>query len=165
MRQKTAVKTIAKSFDISPKRSRASIVTFSDSTASLDASLNSFATTSDFENAVSSLSYGRERGDLSQALKLAEEKVFPEARKTVAKIAVIVIDGKEAQNGRWRDSVLSLGKAGVRVLLVVIGSEVDRASLQALVQSDGDVIVIDSFIGLLKNSVEVAKSTCEAASK
>lgn len=114
---------------------------------------------------MSSLRYGRERGDLSQALKLAEEKVFPEARKAVAKIAVIVIDGKEAQNGRWRDSVLSLGKAGVRVLLVVIGSEVDRASLQALVQNDGDVIVIDSFIGLLKKSVGVAKSTCEAASK
>lgn len=139
-------------------------MTFGDSTASLDATLDSFSSTSDFEKAVSSLRYGTGRGDLSKALKLTEEKVFPEARKGVAKIAVVILDGKEDKNGQWRDSVLSLRKAGVRVLLVGVGPEVDRASLRALVQNE-DVIIIDSFIGLLKNSVDVAKSTCDAAGK
>ena len=94
-----------------------------------------------------------------------EEKVFPKARDGVAKIAVVILDDKEDRNGRWRDYVLSLRKAGVRVLLVGIGSQVERASLRTLVHSDGDILIIDSFIDLLKNSVGLAKSTCEAASK
>ena len=153
---------------MSPRRSRASIVTFSDSTASLVTSLDSFSTTSDFQKALTSITYGSGRGDLSKALKLAEEKIFPEARKQFAKIAVVVLDGSESKDGPWRDSVRSLRKAGVpgvRVVLVVVGSEVDRASLRTLVQDDGDVIVIDTFISLLKKSVGIAKNTCDVAGK
>lgn len=140
-------------------------MTVSDSSASLDASLDAFSSTNEFEETLSSLRYGSLRGDLSKALKLVEEKVFPKAREGVAKIAVVILDDKEDRNGRWRDYVLSLRKAGVRVLLVGIGSQVERASLRTLVHSDGDILIIDSFIDLLKNSVGLAKSTCEAASK
>ena len=165
LRQKTAIKTIAKSFGISPRRSRASIVTVSDSGASLVASFDAFSSTNEFEEALSSLRYRGGRGDLSEALKLVEEKIFPKARERVAKIAVVVLDDQDDRDRRWRDSVLPLRKAGVRVLLVWVGSNIDRASLRTLVDSDGDVLITDSFIGLLKNSVEFAKSTCEAASK
>ena len=163
MRQNTAVKTIARSFGISSKRSRASIVTFGESSASVKASLKSFSSTKEFQEALSSLSYEKARGDINQALKLAEEKVFQEARKEFPKIAVVVLDGKENKNGQWRDSVLSLRKAGIRVLLVGVGSEINRASLRALVERDNDVIIMDSFTALLKNSVQLAKSTCNAA--
>ena len=94
-----------------------------------------------------------------------EEKIFPKVRDRVAKIAVVILDDKLNRNGRWRDSVLSLRKTGVRVLLVGVGSNIDRASLRMLVQSDADVVIMDSFIGLLKNSVGLSKSTCDAASK
>ena len=140
-------------------------MTVSDSRASLVASLDAFSSTNEFEEALSSLRYGRGRGDLSEALKIVQEKVFPEARERVAKIAVVILDDKEDRNGRWRDYVLSLRKAGVRVLLVGVGSQIDRDSLRTLVHSDGDVLIIDSFINLLKNSVGIAKSTCEVASK
>ena len=114
---------------------------------------------------MSSLRYGGGLGDLSVALKLAEEKIFPKARERVARIAVVILDDKVNRNGLWRDSVLSLRKAGVRVLLVGVGSKIDRASLRTLVHSDADVFIVDSFIGLLKNSVGLSKSTCDAASK
>lgn len=140
-------------------------MTVSDSSASLDASFDAFSSTNEFEETLSSLRYGSLRGDLSEALKLVEEKVFPKAREKVAKIAVVILDDKEDRNGRWRDYVLSLRKVGVRVLLVGIGSHVERASLRTLLHSDGDILIIDSFIDLLKNSVGLAKSTCEAASK
>lgn len=140
-------------------------MTVSDSRASLVASFDAFSSTNEFEEALSSLRYGGGRGDLSEALKLVEEKVFPKARERVAKIAVVILDDKDDRDRRWRDSVLPLRKAGVRVLLVWVGSKIDRASLRALVHSDGDVLILDSFIGLLKNSVGLAKSTCEAASK
>ena len=165
LRQNTAIKTVAKSFGISPRRSRASMVTFSDSRASLVATLDAFSSTNEFEESLSSLRYGGGLGDLSVALKLAEEKIFPKARERVARIAVVILDDKVNRNGLWRDSVLSLRKAGVRVLLVGVGSKIDRASLRKLVHSDADVLIVDSFIGLLKNSVGLSKSTCDAASK
>lgn len=141
------------------------MVTFSDSRASLVATFDAFSSTNEFEESLSSLRYGGGLGDLSVALKLAEEKIFPKARERVARIAVVILDDKVNRNGLWRDSVLSLRKAGVRVLLVGVGSKIDRASLRTLVHSDADVFIVDSFIGLLKNSVGLSKSTCDAASK
>ena len=77
IRQKVAVKTVAKAFGISSRRSQASIVTYGDYSASVDTSLGieSITSTEDFFKAVTSLKYGRARGDIRQALKLAEEKV------------------------------------------------------------------------------------------
>lgn len=140
-------------------------MTRSDSRASLVASFDAFSSTNEFEEALSSLRYGGGRGDLSEALKLVEESIFPKARERVAKIAVVILDDRDDRDRRWRDSVLPLKKAGVHVLLVGIGSNIDRASLRRLVDNDGDVLITDSFIGLLKDSVRLAKSTCEAASK
>lgn len=140
-------------------------MTVSDSRASLVATFDAFSSTNEFEESLSSLRYGGGQGDLSVALKLLEEKLFPKAREGVANIAVVILDDKVNRNGRWRDSVLSLRKKGVRVLLVGVGSKTDRSSLRTLVHSDADVVILDSFIGLLKNSVGLTKSTCDAASK
>lgn len=140
-------------------------MTVSDSRASLVATFDAFSSTNEFEESLSSLRYGRGQGDLSVALKLLEETLFPKAREGVANIAVVILDDKVNRNGRWRDSVLSLRKKGVRVLLVGVGSKTDRSSLRTLVHSDADVVILDSFIGLLKNSVGLTKSTCDAASK
>lgn len=140
-------------------------MTVSDSRASLVATFDAFSSTNEFEESLSSLRYGGGQGDLSVALKLLEEKLFPKAREGVANIAVVILDDKVNRNGHWRDSVLSLRKKGVRVLLVGVGSKTDRSSLRTLVHSDADVVILDSFIGLLKNSVGLTKSTCDAASK
>lgn len=140
-------------------------MTVSDSRASLVATFDAFSSTNEFEESLSSLRYGGGQGDLSVTLKLLEEKLFPKAREGVANIAVVILDDKVNRNGRWRDSVLSLRKKGVRVLLVGVGSKTDRSSLRTLVHSDADVVILDSFIGLLKNSVALTKSTCDAASK
>lgn len=138
-------------------------MTFSDSSASVRASFQSFTSTKEFQDALSSLKYEKTRGDIDLALKLAEDKVFPMARKRVAKIAVVVIDGKENNNDQWQDIVLSLQKAGVRVLLLGIGTEIKGESLRRLVERDDDLIIEESFITLLKDSVQVAKTACSAA--
>ena len=139
-------------------------MTFSDSSASVSASFESFTSTKAFQDSLSSLTYKDKRGDIRLALKLAE-RAFPKARKGVAKIAVVVIDGRENNNGQWQDSVFSLRKAGIRVLLLGIGTEIKRESLRKLVEKDDDLVIKDSFITLLKDSVQVAKTTCSAAGK
>ena len=71
------MKTVAKGFGISSRQSRASIVTYGGYSASVDASLgiDSISSTDDFLEAVTSLKYERNRGNIREALKLAEEKV------------------------------------------------------------------------------------------
>lgn len=71
------MKTVAKGFGISSRRSRASIVTYGGFSASVNASLgiDSISSTDDFLKAVTSLKYQRNRGNIREALKLAEEKV------------------------------------------------------------------------------------------
>ena len=72
IRQQLAVKTIGKAFGFSPKGSQASILTYGGNSALLDDSLSS---SEDFFDAVNSLRYESVRGDVRQALRLAEQKV------------------------------------------------------------------------------------------
>ena len=77
IRQKLALKTIAKAFALSPRESQASILTYGGYAASVTPSqgIDSFSSTEDFLTAINSLRYGRNRGDIREALKLALEKV------------------------------------------------------------------------------------------
>lgn len=71
-------------------------------------------------------------------------------------------DEQEWKNSRWTTSLLSLRKAGVRVLLVGVGPSFNYTSLRSLVENDRGVIIIDSYFELLRNSVELANTTCVA---
>ena len=77
IRQKLALKTIAKAFALSPRESQASILTYGGYAASVTLSqgIDSFSSTEDFLTAINSLRYERNRGDIREALKLALEKV------------------------------------------------------------------------------------------
>ena len=57
---------------------------------------------------------------------------------------------------------MSLRKAGVRVLLVGVGPSFNYTSLRSLVENDRGVMIIDSYFELLRNSVELANTTCVA---
>ena len=77
LRIKATVKTIAKGFQISTRGSRASVVTYGAFSAVVNVSLgiDSISSTDMFLRAVDSLRYGRDRGDLREALRLAEKQV------------------------------------------------------------------------------------------
>lgn len=92
-------------------------------------------------------------------------QVFPRARKGVAKVAVIIIDGEEDKNRGWRNSVLLLKKMGVRVVLVGVGSDALRSSLLPLVENKADLVLTSSFNDMMRNAVDLAKTTCNAAGK
>lgn len=89
-------------------------------------------------------------------------QVFSKARGGIAHVAVVFFDEQEWKNSRWTTSLLSLRKAGVRVLLVGVGPSFNYTSLRSLVENDRGVIIIDSYFELLRNSVELANTTCVA---
>ena len=92
-------------------------------------------------------------------------QVFPRARKSVAKVAVIIVYGEEDKNRGWRNSVLLLKKMGVRVVLVGVGSDALRSSLLPLVENEADLVIMTSFNDMMRNAVDLAKTTCNAARK
>lgn len=90
-------------------------------------------------------------------------QVFSKARGGIAHVAVVFFDEQESENLRWTTSLLSLRKAGVRVLLVGVGRSFNYTHLRSLVENDRGVIIIDSYFDLLKNSVGLANTTCVTA--
>ncbi|XP_015749756.1 PREDICTED: von Willebrand factor A domain-containing protein 2-like, partial [Acropora digitifera] len=52
---------------------------------------------------------------------------------------------------------------GVRVVLVRIGSDALRSSLLPLVENKADLVIMNSFNDMMRNAVDLAKTTCNAA--
>lgn len=97
--------------------------------------------------------------------KFLEEKLFLKVREGVVNIVVVIFDDKVNRNGCWWDFVFLLWKKGVCVLFVGVGFKIDCLFLWMLVYSDVDVVILDLFIGLLKNFVGFMKSICDVVSK
>ena len=89
--------------------------------------------------------------------------MFPKSRNGVSKIVVMIVDEMEGKNREWRASVLSIRKMGIRVVLIGVGSRVSLKSLRPLVDNDGDIVIVGSFAALMRNAVDLAKTTCDAA--
>ena len=65
--------------------------------ASVQARFGQYASLAEFESAVDQLPYERGRTRIDKALDLAASDVFPEARPGVARIALLITDGKQTE--------------------------------------------------------------------
>ena len=87
------MKTVARGFNISPRGNRAAMVTYGSRSASLHGSLgvNSISSTEDFLKAVSSLKYGKDRGNIREALRLTEQQVQNDLLNSILNCEIPII--------------------------------------------------------------------------
>ena len=167
LKEKAFVKAIAKSFGVAPGQSRAAMVLYSNA-ASVQARFGQYASLAEFESAVDQLPYERGRTRIDKALDLAASDVFPEARPGVARIALLITDGKqtEASDAKGlREASAPLRKAGVRVMALGVGSGVDADQLRLITETDEDVLLADDFDNLLLKLRNLTSKVCELAGK
>ena len=122
----------------------------------------------EFESAVDQLPYERGRTRIDKALDVAASDVFPEARPGVARIALLITDGKqtEASDAKGlREASAPLRKAGVRVMALGVGSGVDADQLRLITETDEDVLLADDFDNLLLKLRNLTSKVCELAGK
>ena len=166
-REKAFINAVAKSFGISKDKSRAALVLFSNS-ASTKIRFEDHSSTASFTAAVKALPHERGFTRIDRALEVATREVFPNARKGVYQIAMVITDGKQTQMDDTKDLrevSKPLRKAGVRVLALGVGSGVDEKELRLIVERDGDVLLAKSFTEVISRVGALIESTCNLAGK
>ena len=141
------------------------MVLFSNS-ASVQARFGQYATTEEFAKAVDTLPYEEGQTQIDRALDLAATDIFPEARESVSKLALLITDGNQtpaANTKGLREASETLRKAGVRVLAVGIGSGVEREELRLVTETDDNVLLATDFQDLLLKIGNLTSRACKLA--
>ena len=166
-KEKEFVKAVAKSFGIGAGQSQGAIVLYSNS-ASVKARFGKHSSLEEFQRAVDQLPHERGQTRIDKALALAGSDIFPEARPGVAKIALLITDGRQTVADDAKDlkeASEPLRQAGVRVIALGIGSGVDGAELRSITESDDDVVLADGFDDLVLQLRNLTSKACELAGK
>ena len=165
LKEKHFIKQLARSFGVAPGQSRAALVLYSNS-ASVKAGFDQYPTLEEFHKSVDDLPYEEGSTRIDLALEKANQEVFPQARKGVPKIAILITDGKQtktADSKGLEEASEPLRKAGVRVLAVGVGLGVDINELRSVTESDDDVVLAPNSSDLLLQIGNLTSRACELA--
>ena len=163
---KNFVVELASKFDISPGGSRAAVVVYS-TRATTRIRFTDHSTYGSFANAVQRLRHERGYTRIDLALQRAYLDVFGprgKSRFLVPKIAFVLTDGEQTKTGNELSlEVVSdrLKKKGVRVISIGIGKRVDKSQLTVIASSEKDVVVAESFDGLVSEVEPLFQSACK----
>ena len=163
---KNFVVELASKFDISPGGSRAAVVVYS-TRATTRIRFTDYSNYGSFANAVQSLRHepGYTRIDL--ALQMAYFDVFSlrgKPRFLVPKIAFVLTDGEQTRDGNELSLEMvsdRLKKKGVRIISIGIGKRVDKSQLTVIASSEKDVVIAESFDGLVSEVEPLFQSACK----
>ena len=163
---KNFVVELVSKFDISPGGSRAAVVVYS-TRATTRIRFTDYSNYGSFANAVQSLRHepGYTRIDL--ALQRAYLDVFGSRGKPrflVPKIAFVLTDGEQTRDGNELSLEMvsdRLKKKGVRIISIGIGKRVDKSQLTVIASSEKDVVIAESFDGLVSEVEPLFQSACK----
>lgn len=164
---KNFVVELASKFDISPGGSRAAVVVYS-TRATTRIRFTDHSTYGSFANAVQSLRHERGYTRIDLALEKAYIDVFGprgKPRFLVPKIAFVLTDGEQtdAEDKRSLEAVSDRlkKKAGVRIISIGIGKRVHKNQLTVIASSEKDVVIAESFDGLVSEVEPLFQSACK----
>lgn len=161
-KEKAFVKRLAQRLSISPSDSRAAVVLYS-STASVKAQFGNYNSTGSFGRAVDKLAFIGGKTMIDKALSVAASEIFPNARPGVDKIAILLTDGYQTSAPgakSLKEASEPLRKAGVRVMVVGIGGDLETKGLLSLVETKDDFFIARSFDELTGKTDSVATTIC-----
>ena len=163
---KNFVVELASKFDISPGGSRAAVVVYS-TRATTRIRFTDHSTYGSFANAVQSLRHERGYTRIDLALEKAYIDVFGprgKPRFLVPKIAFVLTDGEQTRAPKQKslDEVSDLlKKRGVRIISIGIGKRVNKNQLTVIASSEKDVVIAESFDGLVSEVEPLFQSACK----
>jgi len=160
--EKKFVKAIARSLNVAPDRSRASVI-FYGSKYNTVLTLDEATNLDGLKRAVDSASYvdGPRRMDL--ALEAAAS-VMNQATRDAPKIVILLTAGKQASSNNplpFRNAIKALTDLGAQTYVVAISSKPDKQELVALVDDRDDIFEVPQFEALLPQTTQISKSIAE----
>lgn len=156
IKEKGFVKSLAKTLNLAPGKTRGSVVVYS-SVASLLIRFSEYSNSTAFDKAVDDLPY---LGSLRRMnLGLQEAAVaMKDARPGVPKVVVLVTSGRQSlSNSSLPQSVKPLIDLGANVFVVAIGSQPDDLELRPVVKEPEDVLKVSKFDDLTSQMRPIAR--------
>ena len=171
-KEKQFVKKLIGHFQISPSGVHAGLVLFSGK-ALLKIKFSDYNNTMDFNKAVDALPLMNSVTRIDLALKVAYDQMFKKAngmRSDVPRILILLTDGKQTP-GRGviplPKAVAPFHKDGVKVIVIGIGSGVNRPELRKIAKFPKNVKLAKSFAQLRSASFvkKITAETCKSTGK
>lgn len=159
------VRNIAKTLQMSPDESHASLVVFSNN-ARVQIKLDDHDDIRDFNKAVQDVPYMGKKTRIDKALRVASVGVFNSRagmRPGLRRVAVLLTEGHQTKTFDsipLKYAVEPLRRKRVDVFAVGIGSNVRYDELRSVTNSDQNVLLVKSFQGLAGIAEELSKKMC-----
>lgn len=136
--EKEIVSNLMMKLDIGPRKDRVALVLFG-TKSKREAEFGQYNAFK-FQDVVKKLPKMNGRTRIDRALNMAENQIFPNARKSAYKIAMILTDGVQSTGAQGLlPSSKPLRDAGVRMIAVGIGVAQRERSLRLMTDRDEDV--------------------------
>lgn len=164
--EKKFVKAMARSLNVSPDKSRASVIVYG-SKHNVMLSLDEATDLDGLKRAVDTASYvnGPRRMDL--ALEAASA-VMNQATRNVPKIVILLTAGKQSPTNTpfpLSSAVKPLRDLGAQTYVVAISGEPDKQELVTVVDDSKDIFEVPQFEALLPQATQIAKSIAGRSGK
>lgn len=166
MKEKDFVKRMARYLNVSPRKSRAAVLTFG-SQSTVVVTFDGYGTISGLDQAVDKAAYvgGARRTD--RALQAAAS-LLDDARALVPRLVLLITAGRQSQESGARPpdvAVRPVRANGGKVFAVAIGSGYDPRELRLVVDTPQDIFSLSSFSDLQKREVSIAGGIVRGTSK
>ena len=171
-KEKEFVNQMIHKLQLSPSGTHSALVLFSYS-ADLKIKFSDYQNVKDFQRAVQALPLMKSTTRIDKALKLAYNDMFNAAngmRPNVPKILVLLTDGEQTHDHDAilpSEAVKPFHKAGIKVIVIGIGSGVKQDELLTIVKSPEDLYFAETFDELKSDSFvkNITDATCKATGK
>lgn len=169
-KERDFVKAMASSFTFARDQTLAAVITYNNK-AYLDIPFGRHLNTDSFRLEVDQIRYTLGQTRIDKALAAAAEKVFAPGKGTrqgFPKVIVILTDGVQTKDPDaipLGQAVLPLRRKGVQIIAVGVGGHSDPNELRQMVERSSDVYTVTDFDDLLKKAYDIAKRTCDGASR
>ena len=167
--EKSAIIMLARSFGLSKLGTHVSVIVYG-SEAEVMLKLGDYFTLEEFSKAVRNIAYVGGSTRIDKAMSIAANHVFSssDARSGMPKMFIIMTDGQQTSAPDaipLTQGVAPLRAAGVKVVTIAIGKEVDKYELLAISESKENIYHVVSFGKLFETVTDVGQSLCQKASK
>lgn len=154
---------MASSFTIGPLATHVGVITY-ESFAYVNFLFDVHNSLDEIRKAVSQITYTGGLSRLNTAMDRAVNSLFTAnggARHGIPKVLVVLTDGVEDDVVQLKDYFDKLKGAGIKIILIGVGGNVDSNKLRNLVGSDNGLVQLPNFNDLLSRADEIALKSCQ----
>lgn len=123
--------------------------------------LYEFTSRDTLQNRIGGIPYDSGGTNTHRALKYVRETSFRHSRSGVAKIVIVITDGKSNDKPKTVEEASKLRNSGAIVFSIGVGDGVDRDELREMASKSTYVFDVSSFDALRSIRESLTKTTCE----